>query len=112
MAELLQTVGEDPAISVARYGGEEFTALVEGLDVPQVKAVAERIRRMVSALSIDLGAGQSVHLTTSIGIASRGTRRLSDVGLLLSEADKALYAAKHGGRNRVTLHDPMGTWAA
>lgn len=112
VAELLQTVGEDPAISVARYGGEEFTALVEGLDVPQVKAVAERIRRMVSALSIDLGAGQSVHLTTSIGIASRGTRRLSDVGLLLSEADKALYAAKHGGRNRVTLHDPMGTWAA
>ncbi|MFP5076247.1 GGDEF domain-containing protein [Rhizobium sp. YIM 134829] len=106
VADLLQKIGEDSSISVARYGGEEFTALVEGRDTATVKAVAERIRRTVATLTIDLGSGQSVSFTTSIGISTLGARRLSDIGLLLSEADKALYAAKHAGRNRVTVHDP------
>lgn len=112
VAGMLQAEGEDPAVSVGRYGGEEFTALVEGLSPPQVYAIAERIRRTISQSAIDLGGGRTIVLTTSIGIATLGPRRPPDVGLLLSEADKALYEAKHAGRNRVTMHDSMDSRAA
>jgi two-component system cell cycle response regulator len=62
---------------------------------------AERLRRMVKALRIII-AGVEIQITVSIGVASREAGMASEENMLLA-ADKALYAAKNNGRDRVCL---------
>ena len=83
----------------ARYGGEEFCVLLVDTDTTQALAVGERIReRLVEA---DMRANGD-RLTLSIGIATfpehAATREM-----LLETADRAMYAAKRQGRNRVVV---------
>ncbi len=84
----------------ARYGGEEFAVLLPGADLQAAESVAERIRAGLEATPILLGPGIVAKITVSAGVAvapSDGTERMA----LLAAADRALYGAKHGGRNRV-----------
>jgi diguanylate cyclase (GGDEF)-like protein len=83
---------------LARLGGEEFAVLVSGLFAPAVIEVAERLRQAVAAAPVMAGADE-IEVRISIGIAQR--RDDESLSLLLQRADKALYAAKAGGRNRV-----------
>ncbi len=86
---------------VSRMGGEEFLLVCHDADPQMALLAAERLRHMVAALGIRLGDAE-VHITISIGVASREAHmRTADE--LVSGADKALYAAKHAGRNRVCL---------
>ncbi|MGI9294679.1 MAG: diguanylate cyclase, partial [Pseudomonadales bacterium] len=87
--------------SVGRYGGEEFCLLLPDIGIEFAELIAQRIRRAIrdGRSSKHLNGDK---LTASLGISS--TRH--DVGNkeeLLSQADKALYASKQQGRNRVTL---------
>ena len=77
---------------IGRYGGEEF---VVGLVGGDAQAVAERIRTGLHARSREAG----MPLTVSIGVAAWHAGEGIDE--LLRRADAALYAAKHGGRDRV-----------
>ncbi|WP_153162493.1 diguanylate cyclase [Zoogloea sp. 1C4] len=86
---------------VFRYGGEEFLAVVAAVDQERALAVAEKIRQQIEAAAIPLSGGQSVRVTTSIGIAEDNGH--PDYQRLIERADKALYAAKEGGRNRVVV---------
>ena len=86
---------------VARYGGEEFAVVLSGVDSGQALAVAERIRRQVALAE----SGQH-RVTVSIGVAQYRPSGGDDAEQLLSRADQALYAAKHGGRNRVQASRP------
>ncbi|MBR1122843.1 GGDEF domain-containing protein [Bradyrhizobium lablabi] len=79
----------------ARYGGEEFSVLLPGCAAADALRVAETIRLKVMQWS----EGPTVN-TVSIGIASLTPAPSMDWSLLLEAADKALYAAKAGGRNR------------
>ncbi|MEI7743203.1 MAG: diguanylate cyclase [Chloroflexota bacterium] len=84
----------------ARYGGEEFAVLLPGADQAAAESVAERIRGSLESTPIVLGPGVVARITVSAGVAvapDDGTDRMS----LLAAADRALYAAKNGGRNRV-----------
>lgn len=85
---------------VARYGGEEFAVvLVQGAPEFAVSA-AERIRAAIAAESVVTSGGLVLSVTASIGVATLPVHGETPE-TLVAAADKALYAAKSAGRNRV-----------
>jgi len=91
--------------SCVRYGGEEIVVVLEDADEERAAAVAERIRQAIAAYDwAQLGLAQPV--TLSCGTAERGPGEPIDGWL--DRADKALYAAKHGGRNQVRRASQLG----
>jgi diguanylate cyclase (GGDEF)-like protein/PAS domain S-box-containing protein len=87
--------------SVARYGGEEFVAVLPEEAVTGAAIAAERLR---TAVAVPFVAGGEIPLTITISIGVTILRPDTDgVKGLLTEADGALYASKHAGRNRVTV---------
>jgi diguanylate cyclase (GGDEF)-like protein len=85
--------------SVGRYGGEEFLIVLPGCDLESACARAESVRRAVGSDGFDIG-GATVRVTCSIGV-SCAEDLAGDARWLAREADRALYRAKDGGRNRV-----------
>lgn len=84
----------------ARYGGEEFAVLVPETKRQDLLALAERIRAQLEKKDI-IEAGISARVTASIGVTSLEESDTPET--LLNRADKALYQAKHEGRNRIVL---------
>ncbi|MGH7539705.1 MAG: GGDEF domain-containing protein, partial [Gemmatimonadota bacterium] len=85
----------------ARYGGEEFAVLLVDTPPDEAHDVLERLRAAVEAHAFpreDVFAAGG--LTISAGIAGC-SRTATEVTQVIDEADRALYAAKHAGRNRV-----------
>lgn len=91
-----------PGDLAARYGGEEFAVLLPDTDEFGAAVIGERIRCAVLALAIaHEGCARRV-ITISAGVASMGRRGLEDgPEVLVRAADRALYRAKHAGRNVV-----------
>jgi diguanylate cyclase (GGDEF)-like protein len=105
---LRQLVGEGETL-VARYGGEEFAALMVGITREQAERHAEEIRRACAATEVRVGAA-SLRVTISIGFTlSRGE---IDLARMMRTADRALYAAKRHGRDRVEQADERSLVAA
>ncbi len=86
-----------------RFGGEEFTVLLPGLDSAGASVVAERIRNAVLALDIVHRGGPAGLVSVSIGAAAAFPHFGGVSGVLVQDADAALYRAKHAGRNRVAV---------
>ena len=84
---------------VARWGGEEFAILLPNCDNEAAQDICERIRQAVSKTDCSAIA-PNISLTISIGITAYQSEDTFDK--LISRADKALYAAKEAGRNRLT----------
>jgi HD-GYP domain-containing protein (c-di-GMP phosphodiesterase class II) len=80
-----------------RYGGEEFVLVLRDADTREALAAAERVRAAVEAAALPHPADPLGVVTVSIGVATGQ----GDAPDLLSRADRALYEAKHGGRNGV-----------
>ncbi|HZW50370.1 MAG TPA: diguanylate cyclase [Rudaea sp.] len=95
----------EPGDLLGRYGGEEFIVAVSGGDATHAMRVAERLRERVAEAMTGFLPEANDAVTISIGIAllSRLSRpaRLES---LIEAADKAVYAAKSAGRNRVVVH--------
>jgi diguanylate cyclase (GGDEF)-like protein len=85
---------------LARLGGEEFGVLCTGFPPTDALHLAEAIRRDVAALRFDSPAG-AVTVSVSIGLSMFDPERFRDGDAWLRQADRALYAAKVRGRNRV-----------
>ena len=83
-----------------RIGGEEFAVLLPETDPAEALEVAERLRAAIAAASVPMEHGLPVKFSVSIGVTSVAPVG-DDVGALLDNADRALYAAKNAGRNRV-----------
>jgi diguanylate cyclase (GGDEF)-like protein len=104
----LLTQSMRPYDLVARYGGEEFVALMPGADLSQARATAERVRMAVQSMrgawAQDESASEGM-VTASLGCSCLGDDR-DNPGAMLERADRAMYAAKRGGRNRCVVLPP------
>ncbi|QQA41394.1 diguanylate cyclase [Pelagovum pacificum] len=94
-----------------RLGGEEFAVLLPGHDADAARAVAERVRKAVSAMPLTYGSETLPNVTISIGVATYPDSA-TEAQLLIKRADQALYAAKEAGRNRVESAAPPGAEAS
>lgn len=83
---------------VARLGGEEFAILVPGANADAARTLAEIIRLETEVLR-PKGAPEAMRMSVSIGLAEVASGE--DAVFALARADRALYAAKRSGRNRV-----------
>lgn len=81
----------------ARSGGEEFAVLLPGTPLEGSLAVAEQLRRAIAAIELPFAGAV---LTASIGVAVLPLHAVDSDGLMRA-ADRALYAAKRAGRNRI-----------
>ena len=88
-----------PSDTFARLGGEEFTAILPAGDPSTTLDVAERMRAAIAATSVKVGE-LDLRVTASLGCAVRTAATVS-VAELVQLADRALYAAKRNGRDRV-----------
>ena len=88
-----------------RIGGEEFLIVLPGLGIAETNELAERLRAAVSRHPFPHG----IALTMSCGVTASEPGRRLDFEALWSRVDRALYEAKHAGRNRVhAAGDPAG----
>jgi len=84
----------------ARVGGEEMAILLVELEHDEALEVAGRHMDKIRGTPVRVGDGQALDITTSVGVATLPKHGTTPAELIAA-ADKALYAAKHGGRNRV-----------
>ncbi len=87
-----------------RLGGEEFAIALPHTDLDGARSVAEKIRLAIEQASLTTAAG-NIEITVSIGVAQTDAGQ-HEIDQLIAGADKALYDAKHGGRNQVRVGRP------
>jgi len=107
VAGAIATSLERAADVVARYGGEEFVVILPETSIGGALIVAEKIRHAIHELAIPHCASSFGRVTLSIGIGA-ATPDLNDgPEHLILTADRALYQAKHDGRDRVCRADRL-----
>ncbi len=105
IATTLRSGAQRPGDLAARYGGEEFVLILPNTDAEHARVLAEMLRKTVAGLGVRHQDSPEGKVTASIGAAITVPIGDSDHGRqeLLHLADKALYRAKHAGRNRVEV---------
>lgn len=94
---------------VGRYGGDEFIMVLPGVDGPQAAGIAEKVRQHIEQVTIEHEGGSPISITISAGLVSylgTGTQNCAAEQLIVA-ADKAMYAAKAAGGNRVYQTPPI-----
>ena len=87
---------------VARYGGEEFIIYFPEIDCKKASEIAEKLRLLIHNNPIEISSNDDISITCSFGIAAfNESKSIKDS---IADADKALYKAKEGGRNKVVIN--------
>lgn len=94
--------------TIARYGGEEFVAILPETSLQGAVSIAERLRESVHSLRFHAPM-ENIKVTLSLGVATFPSPGVDSVDSLFAQADRALYKAKRGGRNRVETACPDPT---
>lgn len=89
----------------ARHGGEEFVLLLRHCDRADGLRFAERLREAIAEAPVLLPSGETLQVTASVGLAASSDHG-HGLDALLTQADQAMYRAKHAGRNRIALAPP------
>ena len=98
---------------LARWGGEEFLALLPATDRDGAVAIAETLRAHVGSVDFEVGVGEPLSMTISLGVAEVAPAHPEALADAYRRADAALYDAKRRGRDRVGVDagssaDPPG----
>ncbi|MGL9622090.1 diguanylate cyclase [Bradyrhizobium sp. U531] len=114
LCRILSAQARRPADLAARYGGEEFAVLLPNTGPDGCAEVGEGIRRALQELAMLHGQNPSSRLVTaSLGGASAvPSETTMDCSTLVAAADRALYAAKDGGRDRLVMSGQVIPWPA
>src|SRR3972149_1749355 len=104
LGELLFSCKREGEI-LARFGGEEVIMCLFNTDSARSRAAAERFRRLVAEHDFS-SISPGLRITVSIGLALFPQDRAASIDDLIRTADKAMYASKTAGRDRVTVYDP------
>ncbi len=99
LQECLQREGD----VACRYGGEEFVIILTDTGLEGASHVAARIHQRVAEMGIAHPGGELGRLTVSIGLAIATPGQDTEPDQLIAQADQALYAAKHKGRNQTCV---------
>ena len=104
VSEAVRAVPAEVPRHIGRVGGEEFAVLLEGASPLQAATHAEDLRRAIAAATVTVDGGAPLSVTASFGLA--GTHECGhELQALLDRSDRALYRAKHDGRDRVVVTD-------
>jgi two-component system chemotaxis family response regulator WspR len=102
IANSIQSAVRRPGDVAARFGGEEFIVLLPTTPEQGAHAMGEKLREGIAELRLEHSASSVTdHVTVSVGGASTIPVPGSDYSSLIEAADRALYSAKRGGRDRV-----------
>jgi len=113
VAQALALHAARPTDLAARYGGEEFVLLFGETPLEHAARLAETIRCAVEALAVpNPRSPTSPWITVSVGVATIVPTQLDEIDNLFVCADRAMYAAKAGGRNRVETARAGAAWDA
>lgn len=108
ISNILKQLTRRPGDMAARFGGEEFVIIFSMIDSEKTIRFADRIRTDIEALQIPHENSEANnHVTVSIGVVTEIPRGTLPAKELINFADKALYQAKHEGRNRVVCFDAV-----
>jgi len=100
LADMLRPRIDRAGDILARYGGEEFVIALTGVDLSGTIALAEELRKATDRLRVEFD-GKPLRFTASFGVVSVIPHAGLSLEDLVAAADRALYAAKHDGRNCV-----------
>lgn len=89
---------------VARWGGEEFVLVLPSTGLDGAEQTAERVRELLEGATIKDGNGEVIPVTASFGVAAYSAGE--SLEQVIDRADRAMYSAKSGGRNRVVCDRP------
>lgn len=89
---------------VGRFGGDEFIMLLRGADAAGAMQFANDLCKLIKGLELQYN-GNSIKVSTSIGISGVYGGNHEDFAELISQADKALYLAKKSGRDKSVAFD-------
>ncbi len=88
---------------VGRYGGDEFIVLLPKCPLGEAEQVAKRLHKLISQMPLATSAGE-MNVAVSLGVAIL-SKSMPNISSLIDCADKALYQAKHHGRNQVCVYN-------
>ncbi|WP_426422700.1 sensor domain-containing diguanylate cyclase [Bradyrhizobium genosp. A] len=113
LGRILSAIARRPADLAARYGGEEFAVLLPNTGPDGCAEVGEGIRQALHDLAMLHAQNPPSRLVTvSVGAATSLPSQASDSSTLVAAADRALYAAKDSGRDRLVVSGQVVPWPA
>ncbi|MCB9563738.1 MAG: GGDEF domain-containing protein [Kofleriaceae bacterium] len=93
---------------VARLGGEEFALVLPGMTEAAAADLADALRAAIAADAVTSG-GATIHVTASFGVGELGAADAEPLEAALARTDRAMYAAKRAGRDRVVRASTLAT---
>ncbi|ANV85436.1 hypothetical protein AWQ21_14400 [Picosynechococcus sp. PCC 7003] len=109
VASWVSSMARRPTDLAARYGGEEFVLLLTNVDFSSAKHIAQELIKAIARAKIPHPKSPiSEFITISIGLHVAQPQPQADMGHFIFQADKALYQAKHEGRNRIVTSRVSG----
>lgn len=113
LGRILSAITRRPADLAARYGGEEFAVMLPNTGPDGCNEVGEGIRQALHDLAMVHAQNPPSRLVTvSVGAATSLPSQASDSSTLVAAADRALYAAKDSGRDRLVVSGQVVSWPA